>query len=83
MRLLIESFGYCNHFYNGPFDPIKRRTVFNKLKIIFQVLRQPRMGEVAKVATVMVAEEVEGADRKPVPDIRVIVPSPILEILAW
>ena len=41
------------------------------------------MGEVAKVATVMVAEEVAGVDRKPVPDIRVTVPSPILEILAW
>jgi hypothetical protein len=39
------------------------------------------MVEVAKVATAMV-EEVEGADQKPVPDIRVTVPSPILEIPA-
>jgi len=39
------------------------------------------MGEVAKVATAM-AEEAEEVDQRPVPDIRVTVPSPILEIPA-
>ncbi len=27
-RPLIESFGYCHHFYAGPKDSIKRRTLY-------------------------------------------------------